>query len=137
MAVVGSRVDHLRRHARRALPPIEGTIRVRGLRSGVTVTRDRWGVAHVAAGSTYDLYFAQGFVTASDRLFQIELGWRSGTGRLSELFGPSTLAADRWVRLLGASLSQDRVAQHTDELSREIAHAWTAGVRAFVECMPA
>ena len=73
--------------AEAAVAVIRGTIRVPGLKSAVRVQRDRWGVAHIYAGNTHDLFLAQGFVVAQDRLFQMELWKRSGQGRLAEVLG--------------------------------------------------
>src|SRR5688572_25661472 len=91
----------MREAAREALPQVEGEVRLEGLREPVEIVRDRWGVPHVYAGNDHDLFFAQGYVTASDRLFQIELMRRLATGSLSGLFGEVTLSLDRFVRTLG------------------------------------
>src|SRR6478672_4348343 len=73
------------------LPPIvapeSGTLEVDGLTAPVRVTRDRWGVPHIVASTRDDLFFAQGFVQAEDRLFQIDLWRRSVQGRLAEVLG--------------------------------------------------
>ena len=65
-----------------------------------TVLRNSWGVAHIYAQNQHDLFFAQGFVAAQDRLFQMELWKRSGQGRLAENSGPSALQRDANARLL-------------------------------------
>ena len=62
-------------------------MKVGGLKQPVNVLRDRWGVAHIYARNQSDLFFAQGFVAAQDRLFQMELWKRSGQGRLAEILG--------------------------------------------------
>src|SRR5215469_11182992 len=72
-----------------SLAVIRGTEKLPGLHHSVRVQRDRWGVAHIYAGDQHDLFFAQGFVTAQDRLFQMELWKRAGQGRLAEVLGPS------------------------------------------------
>ena len=71
--------------SRAALAQLEGSVRLRGLEAPVTVIRDRWGVPHIAAQSTKDLYFAQGFVMAQDRLWQMEMWRRGAEGRLAEV----------------------------------------------------
>src|SRR6267142_2382601 len=86
--------------ARGALTQIEGTIRVPGLREPVEVLRDGWGVPHIYAKHADDLFFAQGFVAAQDRLFQIDLWRRTALGETAEVVGKSGLAADRFARLL-------------------------------------
>src|SRR5215469_11716636 len=68
-------VDKLANEAKASLSQIQGSLKLPGLRQPVTVLRDRWGVAHIYAQNQHDLFFAQGFVAAEDRLFQMEL-WR-------------------------------------------------------------
>jgi penicillin amidase len=92
----------MRRALTRAWPRIRGTLRCEGLYAPVTVLRDRWGVAHIYAANAHDLFFAQGFVHAQDRFWQMELERRLGEGRLAELFGRPALAQDRLMRTLGA-----------------------------------
>jgi penicillin amidase len=86
---------------RRAFPAEGGTLTVEGLRAPVEVIRDRWGVPHLFAREEHDLFFAQGFVHAQDRLWQMELNRRVASGRLSEIFGATTLETDRFLRTVG------------------------------------
>src|SRR4029453_13490930 len=81
-----------------ALPPVEGELAVAGLSEPVEVLRDRWGIPYLSASSLDDLWFAQGFVQASERLFQIELALRAAGGRLSGWFSDLTIASDRFAR---------------------------------------
>jgi penicillin G amidase len=83
-----------------SLSPIRGNLVVPGLKEPVNVLRDRWGVAHIYAKNQHDLFFAQGFVAAQDRLFQMEMWKRAGQGRLAELLGPSAVQRDVNARLL-------------------------------------
>jgi len=129
--------DKFLRAARAALPPYEGTVVVPALKQPVTVRRDRWGVPHITANSIQDVYVAQGFVAASDRLFQIEASYRTSSGTLSELIGEDGIDADRWARLQGRSRHHEYVATRLDDLSIEIWQAWLAGVHAFIDSMPA
>ena len=108
-----------------------------GLLEAVEVLWDRWGVPHIYAQNTHDLYFAQGYVTASQRLFQMELMLRLGSGRLAELFGEMTLPFDRFIRTVGWNRVAGRAIRQWDDLSLELSEAWAAGVRAWVEGMPA
>ena len=86
--------DSLRTRAQAALSVVQGTLnKTTGLERPVSVLRDRWGVAHIFAQNQHDLFFAQGYVAAQDRLFQMELWKRSGQGRLAEVLGPSALKA--------------------------------------------
>src|SRR5438045_6119867 len=86
--------------AKAAVSTTQGKLKLRGLQEPVNVLRDRWGVAHIYAQNQHDLFFAQGFVVAQDRLFQMELWKRAGQGRLAEILGPPALARDVNARLL-------------------------------------
>jgi len=74
-------------------------LQVAGLNAEVTILRDPWGVAHIYAQNEHDLFFAQGYNVASDRLFQLELWRRQATGTLAEVLGPSEVERDRGNRL--------------------------------------
>src|SRR2546429_485291 len=82
------------------LAQTEGTIRVLGLKDQVRVVRDHSGVPHIYAKNVDDLFLAQGFVQAQDRLFQIDLWRRSAQGRLAEILGPEFVERDRLARLM-------------------------------------
>src|ERR1700742_3740469 len=71
-----------------------------GLKRPVEILRDRWGVRHIYAENSADLFFAQGYVTANDRLFQLDLWRRIGAGQLSEVLGPNFIGRDRIARLV-------------------------------------
>src|SRR5436190_16318927 len=101
--------ERLRDRARAALPPVEGRVQVSGLHEPVEVLWDRWGVPHVYARNTHDLYFAQGFVLASERLFQMDFTLRLGSGHLSELLGEATLPLDRFIRTVGWNRAPERL----------------------------
>src|SRR3954467_6290257 len=75
------------------------TITLPGLKQPVEIIRDRWGVPHVYAQNADDLFFANGYINARDRLFQIDLWRRTGTGKLAEAVGPSAIPRDRTARL--------------------------------------
>ncbi len=129
--------DMLRARARASLPQVEGELRLVGLREPVEILWDRWGVPHIYARNTHDLYFAQGYVLASERLFQIDFMLRLGSGRLSELFGDFTLSLDRFVRTVGWNRAAKRLVAQWDDLGLEIGEAALDGMRAWVERMPA
>src|SRR4051794_38172699 len=82
MAAVNDTPEALMARARSVLSQLEGELRLPGLHSAVSVNRDRWGIAHIEAENTHDLFFAQGFVVAQDRLFQIDLWRRTGRGEM-------------------------------------------------------
>ncbi|HEY2945446.1 MAG TPA: penicillin acylase family protein, partial [Vicinamibacteria bacterium] len=75
------------------------TVEAPGLNEPVEILRDRWGVAHIYAKSEHDLFFAQGYNAARDRLFQLELWRRSATGTMAEALGPPELKRDVGARL--------------------------------------
>jgi penicillin amidase len=86
------------------LPPVSGSLALSGIGEPVRVVRDRWGVPHIYARNEHDLFFAQGFVQAQDRLFQVDLWRRSVHGRLSEVLGLNFVerdAATRRIRTRG------------------------------------
>ncbi len=87
--------------AHAALPQLDGRLQISGLSAAVTVTRDSHGVPTIAAASFDDLFFAQGYVTAQDRLWQMDVMRRYGSGELSEILGEDLLHLDREQRILG------------------------------------
>src|SRR5271166_751875 len=84
-----------------ALPQLDGSVRLTGLSGPVTVTRDAHGLPTIDAASVEDAFFAQGFVTAQDRLWQMDVMRRYASGELSEILGDETLKLDREQRILG------------------------------------
>ncbi len=86
--------------SRGRLAQLEGNSAVEGLEHDVEVLRDKWGVAHVYADTVHDLFFAQGYVAAQDRLYQIEIWRRTGAGKLAEVFGPKYVDRDRIASLV-------------------------------------
>ena len=114
------------------LPQISGTLNLPGLSSPVEVIRDRWGVPHIYSDNAHDLFFAQGYVHAQDRLWQMEVNRRTAAGRLSELFGAVALDTDRAVRTFGFyRLGQADWANADDDL-RAVIKAYAGGVNAFL-----
>src|SRR3954469_15799335 len=82
--------DPMRSMAEASLFPLDGELLAPGLAERVTVERDAYGIPRITASSLDDLWFAHGFVTAGERLFQLELALRLATGRLSEIFSELT-----------------------------------------------
>src|SRR5437870_7280741 len=70
--------------------PLDGVVSPPGVKTDVEIVRDHYGVPHVYAGKSHDLYYALGYVHAQDRLWQLELNRRVAQGRLSEIFGEPT-----------------------------------------------
>jgi penicillin G amidase len=95
-----SAASDLAKQARAALAQTSGRIELASLAKPVEVIRDSWGVAHIYAQTQEDLFFAQGFVAAQDRLWQMEIWRRTGEGRLAEVLGPSAVERDKFARLM-------------------------------------
>ena len=114
------------------LAPTTGTLNVAGLTDEVRIIRDRWGIPHIYAKNADDLFFAQGFVQAQDRLFQIDLWRRSTQGRLAEVLGADYVARDRMTRLMryrgDAKAEWESYAPDT----RQIATRFVAGINAWI-----
>jgi penicillin amidase len=117
----------------RALPQTSGTLRVAGLEHPVSVVRDRAGIAQITADSPHDLFLAQGYVHAQERLWQMEVWRHIGAGRLSELFGRSQLATDRFIRTLDWRGSAARDLESASPESRAAREAYAAGVNAYLD----
>src|SRR5262249_6785524 len=117
------------------LAQVDGEIALPGLKEPVEVIRDRWGVAHIYAKNADDLFLAQGFVVAQDRLFQIDWWRRVGLGETSEIVRKKGLAADRFARLL--KYRGDMNAEWTSYApdTKEIATAFTRGINAAIDHM--
>jgi len=116
------------------LPQIEGAIDVPGLTGDVEVIRDTWGVPHIYASNMDDLFFAQGFVQAQDRLWQMDMYVRAGQGRLAEILGPEALEHDRAARLFkyrGPWTDAEFTSYHPE--GRRILEAFAAGVNAYID----
>jgi penicillin amidase len=119
--------------AQRPLPKKSGTLHLQGLRAAVEVLTDRYGVPHIYAQNEDDLYFAQGYIHAQDRLWQMELNRRIGSGRLSELFGQVAVELDRFSRRLGMHRVAATEAARLSADNRRVLEAYASGVNAFIE----
>jgi len=118
---------------RRALPELDGNVRVAGLREGVIVDRDRWGRPWIRAKSAEDLAMAQGYVLAQDRLWQMDLLRRAAAGDLAEIFGEIALPIDGENRTLGMRQAAERAAKDSDGEIRGLLEAYARGVNRYIE----
>lgn len=119
--------------AQSSLAQITGNVSLTGLRERVEIVRDKFGVPHIYAQNIDDLFFAQGFVQAQDRLWQMEMYRRTFEGTLSEIMGPSYVAHDKLARLLkfrGPFDDREWKSYHPE--GRRIFDAFAAGVNAFI-----
>jgi penicillin G amidase len=119
--------------AHSALPKIDGTVAVAGLSAPVSVTRDNRGVPTINALTINDLFFAQGYVTAQDRLFQMDLLRRAAKGELSEIVGEAALKHDQQQRILGIKAAAEKDAPSASPDYRPQFEAYAQGVNAFIE----
>ena len=117
---------------RQSLPQLDGTLALSGLKAPVEIVRDRYGVPHIYAGSVEDAYFALGFVHAQDRLWQMEMNRRIGSGRMSEVLGAATLDADKFLRTLGVHRVAEATLESLSPKARSQLDAYAAGVNAFL-----
>ena len=115
-----------------ALPKTDGRISLPGLSAPVEIVRDTWGVPHIFAQNDKDLFFAQGYCQAQDRLFQMDFVRRVGQGRLSEILGPDLLETDYFLRVLSVMWPEERVLREMSPRERAYVEAYTAGVNAFI-----
>jgi len=114
------------------LAPGTATLRLPGLSAPVEVLRDAQGVPHIYAQSMPDLFLAQGYVTAQDRLWQLEFNRRAGSGRLSEILGAPTLNTDIYMRTLGLRRAAEADVARLDPSIRSYLEAYASGVNAFI-----
>ena len=117
----------------RAQPQLSGTLHARGLAAPVEVIRDETGIAHIYADTPDDLFFAQGFVHASERMWQMEVFRHIGAGRVSELFGKSQLDTDTFIRTLGWRRAAERDLAALDATAVRALERYAAGVNAWLE----
>jgi len=118
---------------RRGVGPREGDLTVAGINGPVEILRDSLGVPHVWADDVEDLFFAQGFVHATDRLWQLELFRRLPGGQLSELLGAAALPADRFMRTVGMGAAAERSLAAVGDSVATGMEAYAAGYNAAVD----
>jgi penicillin G amidase len=123
--------------ARDALSPINGKLTMAGLQQPVNVLRDHWGVPHIFAKNQHDLFFAQGFVVAQDRLFQMEMWKRSGQGRLAEVLGATAVQRDLDARLLRYRGDMTAEYESYSPDTEVILRAFTDGINAEIRSLTA
>jgi len=113
-------------------PVIDGELAVNVLEQDVSVTRDDKGVPHIFAQTDADLYRAQGYVQAQDRLFQMDLARRQASGRLSEIIGEATINSDKHFRTFSLRDAAEKSLSAYDPESRQVLEWFAEGVNAFI-----
>jgi len=119
--------------ARAALPQLDGNVKVFGLTDQVNVSRDARGVPTIDANSLDDLFFTQGYVTAQDRLWQMDVMRRFAAGEISEILGAEFVKHDREQRILGLRVAAQKALEVISPQARTHFEAYARGVNAFIE----
>lgn len=121
--------------SRRPFPKTSGTITLNGLQNEVTILRDEYGVPHIYAQNEADLLFAQGYIHAQDRFWQMEFWRHIGQGRVAEIVGEAALDTDKFIRTIG----WNRIAAETVQMYKTdypelyaFMEAYSAGVNAYI-----
>ncbi len=110
-------------------------ITIQGPSQSVEIIRDRWGVPHIYAQSVHDLFFAQGYIAAKDRLWQIDLWRRIGAGKLAEVLGPAAIDRDGLARSVAFRGNWDAEWSSYGPGTREIVTAFTDGINAYIKSL--
>ncbi|MBV9669557.1 MAG: penicillin acylase family protein, partial [Acidobacteriales bacterium] len=131
VAALGLRA-YLLRVERSALPQIDGTISAPGLSAPVAVARDEHGIPHITAANELDLAYAQGFVTAQDRLWQMDMIRRIAAGDLAEILGAKYIDHDKRQRYLQIRHTAEVAVAHLDPETKNIFDAYSRGVNASI-----
>lgn len=116
----------------RSFPQLSGTVAVAGLGADVTVARDELGIPTIVADTPHDLFYAQGYVHAQDRFWEMDFRRHVTSGRLAELFGASQLPTDRFLRTLGWHRIAEQEVAALDDTTRGYYEAYAEGVNAYL-----
>ncbi|MBP38414.1 MAG: penicillin acylase family protein [Dehalococcoidia bacterium] len=116
-----------------ALPDVESDQKLAGIVNGATIHRDQWGIPHITADNETDLFFAQGFATAQDRLFQMDYDRLRCLGRSAEHLGERGATQDRLMRRRSLKIVSKRDLEVCSPEAKAMITAYTAGVNAFIE----
>ena len=109
-------------------------LHLEGLQGKVTIRFDEHRIPHIFAENDHDLYYAQGYLTARDRLWQMDIQTRSAAGRLSEIAGPKALEVDRYHRRMGMTYGAENTLKGImkDPVMRTVIEAYTEGVNSYI-----
>jgi penicillin amidase len=125
--------EELLKKSAAVLAQLDGAIAVPGLKEEVEVLRDRWGVPHIYAKNQDDLFLAQGFVVAQDRLFQLDLWRRVNVGEMAEVVGKEGVEGDRFARLLKYRGDMAKEWSSYSPDVKQIATAFTRGINVYID----
>jgi penicillin amidase len=115
-----------------SLPELDGSLLTPGLTAPVTIRRDQHGVPHIEAANLDDLLFAQGYVTAQDRLWQMDMARRMSSGEAAEILGSRLVEHDRMQRILAMRVTAERLTASLDPQQRRLFDDYARGVNAFI-----
>lgn len=119
--------------APKSFPQIDGEIKLEGLNGSVDIYRDQMGIPHIYASTQHDLFFAQGYVHAQDRFWQMDAWRHIGSGTLSEMFGSGQVETDTFLRTLGWRIIAEQEYAQLDADSKAIIDSYTEGVNAYLK----
>ena len=119
--------------APQSFPQIEGEIKLDGLDGPVDVYRDQMGIPHIYAATVHDMFFAQGYIHAQDRFWQMDAWRHIGSGTLSEMFGASQVETDAFLRTLGWKQTAEMEFEQLGPESKAILTAYAQGVNAYLK----
>ena len=122
----------LRHSMQESLPQLDGQVRLPGLSAAVTVRRDQHGVAQIQASSLDDLFMAQGYVTAQDRLWQMDMARRFASGNTASILGPAYVKHDRMQRTLLMRQTAEHIVADLGDSSRRYLNDYARGVNAYI-----
>jgi penicillin amidase len=122
----------LRSAEKTGLPQLDGDLHLPGLSAPVTVERDAHGIPHIEAATQDDLFFAQGYVTAQDRLWQMDTFRRNANGDLAEILGPSLVRHDKTQRTLQFRKTAQRIYGHLGAPDRARMDDYARGVNLYI-----
>ncbi len=118
---------------RMPIPKYTGTLELEGLIENVEVRTDEYGVPHIFAQNEHDLFFAQGYITARERMFQMDMTRLAGRGELSTLFGKATIDTDKFLKTVGFYRTAKREYENFSQEYKDIVIAYTNGVNAYID----
>jgi penicillin amidase len=132
LLAIAASVLWLRAAEMAALPVVDGDLHLAGLSAPVTVRRDAHGVPHIEAATQDDLFVAQGYVTAQDRLWQMDTFRRNANGELAEILGPSLVNHDKAQRVLQIRNTAQRIYSNLPPADRARLDDYARGVNLFL-----
>jgi penicillin G amidase len=121
---------------RKSFPQVAGTVRLPGLTGNVEIYRDKSGIPHIYADNAADLFMAQGFTHAQDRFYEMDFRRHMTAGRLSELFGASTLDTDKALRTMGWRRVAEKELPELAQQTQDYLNAYAKGVNAWLTANP-